>query len=386
VTRDSGGLRRVLRGATVVALAAAVVSLGRLPPADARFTATTSSTGSALAAKAIFSGETRTTAHRIVDSSSGTPATATDPFAVNGDGKTVTSKGTPTTFSATRYIDFVLDSGPAGGVPVSAVTASFSFSNGSSDNICVYLELRQSSTAAVLGASGSAASPSCSTSASRRITYTFPAGTLSSSTVYNDLTLRAYVRNASGFTRAIGLDEASVSGTLTTNRGATTTTVTLFPLRYDDRLDGVAASSPYIIAFAGDGAYAPSQFAIPASYSTSWYMGFELPLAGVGYLPSDSTVTAARLFHSWRPSSSLAAGSICYYARAYNGTTALGSNSAEVCNTGGTTVQNDVIALPAVTTPAIANALSVRLYYRTSAGSVGVYEDNVASGITYSAP
>ena len=103
-----------------------------------------------------------------------------------------------------------------------------------------------------------------------------------------------------------------------------------------------------------------------SSFSSGRYLGFTFP----SYVPVGSVVTDVSFHFSYR--SLDAAGTSCYYVEVYEGATLLathGSPSSPVsCNSGGSYAV-DVIALPEVDTAAEANALTVRVYMRDSAGA-----------------
>ncbi len=102
------------------------------------------------------------------------------------------------------------------------------------------------------------------------------------------------------------------------------------------------------------------------SFSTTRYIGFAFP----GYVPTGSVMTEAVFNFSYR--SLDAAGTICFYVEVYEGASLLathGSAGSPVsCNSTGSYV-SDAVALPEIDSPAKANALTVRVYMRDSAGA-----------------
>jgi hypothetical protein len=120
-----------------------------------------------------------------------------------------------------------------------------------------------------------------------------------------------------------------------------------------------------------------SASAWPTSFIASRYLDLTFP----GYVPAGSAVEGGTFRHTYR---SNATGTTCYYFEVWAGGTLIGthgSSSAPVsCAT--TSFVTDSISLPEINTPARANALTIRLFVRNSAG--GQSQHATANlGVTY---
>jgi VCBS repeat-containing protein len=105
-----------------------------------------------------------------------------------------------------------------------------------------------------------------------------------------------------------------------------------------------------------------------SSWSSSFDAGRYLAVTFPGYLPDGATVEGATFRHSYR---SFAGGTTCTYLAVYSGGTPIGSHGSSATPlscTSGTSFQTDTVSLPEVNAASRANALTVRVYVRNSAG------------------
>ncbi len=182
----------------------------------------------------IFPGTRSTSAFVVSDASGGgAPVDRSSPFAAAGDGLTQSTGSWPTTFSPSRYVQFDMNAPLPSGLGASS---TFNLRFGSSSpvaTLCVYLDVRSTSTGTVLGTYGSSGSPlACASGAMATVAQ--PLGVLTSTDTANDLSVRVY-----------GSDTASSPGSfdLATVSGTTTyASFTLYPASFTDSADGTAAT------------------------------------------------------------------------------------------------------------------------------------------------
>ena len=357
----------------VVALVLATISVPyAASPVWAAFTSTTTTTSSSLAAKRIFTGTRTVVAHTLHDVSNGTDTDNSDPASATDSLKYVTGAWS-STFSATRYVEFDLDAPQAAGLATTAATLDFGYtSSKAGDAACYYFEVRRISTGALVNTYGSSASPvGCRTGTTIGTDHTSIVSDVNSTDVANDLRIRIYMREATNL--ANWIDLASV--TVTTAYG----TASEYTKTLNDQSTGTPSGGTWSVDTADAFNY-QSKGNWPTAYATTKYVSYTFPAT----VPTGATVTGATLTHSYRPQ---AASTLCYYFEVYNGATLLaahGSTSSNVsCNTSATTFVTDNVSLPEVNTVAEANAVTVKIYMKTSPGKPS-QQDVVNLAITWS--
>jgi VCBS repeat-containing protein len=142
--------------------------------------------------------------------------------------------------------------------------------------------------------------------------------------------------------------------------------------------DGIADSAVVTVTLTINTNAYVSASAWPTSFSASRYLDLTFP----GYAPAGSIVEGGNFRHTYR---SYAGGTTCYYFEVWVSGSLIathGSSASPVSCNSGTTYVTDTVALPEINTAARANAITVRLFVRNSAG--GQSEHATASlGVTY---
>ena len=361
---------RVPAAAAVAALAASVGT--GVSFSDASFTASTSNPGNSVATARIIPGDRVQSAWSLTDRVSGTAADASDVLAF-ADGRLATTSNTATTFASNRYGDIDFDSVVPSGLVPQSVTFNFDFADDNADANapCFYFEVRRASTGTVLGTFGSTGSPvACESSTTVQETTTSIASAVTSATVANDLRIRIFAKDGGADTFVI--DRATISFK------AYGKTWTEFGVKTTDQFDTTPATTTWGPAVA-DGSSWQSGSNWPTSYSATKYIELTFP----SNVPGSSTLTSATLEHKY--SSTVAGSSACYYVEIYSGGSLLashGSTSSPVSCNNTTTGSTDNISLPEVSTPAIANGVVVRIYFKSS-GNDKTNEDLIALHLNY---
>jgi hypothetical protein len=109
----------------------------------------------------------------------------------------------------------------------------------------------------------------------------------------------------------------------------------------------------------------------PTSFDPSRYLKLTFP----AYVPTGAVVAGATFRHSYH--SKTAGDTTCYYFEVYDGATLLathGSAAAPVSCNATTSYVTDTVALPEIEAAAIANAVTIVLYIRSSGGGRSVHE------------
>jgi len=315
------------------------------------FFATTSNPSSALAAKRVFPGDRTTSAWSLSDAVDGTAADASDPIAFD-DALSKTTKAWTTTWSATRYVEFDYPATLPDGLSVSGATFEFRYRPATAtDTVCFYLEVRSVSSGSLVATYGSTGTPAgCVTGAAyTTVSTSLPA--VSTTTIANDLRVRAYMQNQDG-ARAIVLDSARVTGT---HHGA----FALYPALHVDRADGTVATIPWSFATAGDSATFFS-----GRWPTAYNANRWIELGTSGFVPAGATVTGAELTHTYR--SGRNGTPFCYYLEAYVAGGLIGSygsTSSDIsCNSSNATWATDVVPMPDRAAASAARAPALRRF------------------------
>ena len=359
----------------VVALVLAVVTTPYAAgPVWAAFSSTTTTASSSMTANRVFTGTRTVVAHNVHDASSGTDTDNSDPVYASDALKDITGSWN-NAFSATRYLEFDFDGPQPAGLTPTAVTFDFGFADskgGGADTACYYFEVRRISTGALLNTYGSSGAPvNCNTASSFVVDHTSILSSVGSTDIANDLRIRVYMYESAKV--ASWVDLATV--TVTT----ASTSITEYAERFIDQSTGTASDQSWKVAYA-DSYNLQSKSNWPTAYATTKYLSYTFPAS----LPTGATINSVTLTHAYRPQ---AASTLCYYFEVYNGTTLLashGSATSDVsCNTSSTTFVTDSVPLPEVNTVALANAVTVKFYMKTSPGKPS-QQDVVTLGINWS--
>ena len=345
--------------ATAVAVGAVIGALLGATAAYAAFTKATTPVAATYASSHIFPTTTTVPAFDLEDASGGgAEAFAGSPVAF-GDGNLYTALNKyPTAYSATKYTQFAMSSPLPGGIPVSSLTLNFGLRSGKNgtQSACYFAQLYQASTNTLLSTYGSSAGPlGCASSNTVTTTVNTTLTGITTSDAANNLAVRVFVWTTPT-AKATVIDQATISGT--TPYGS----FTLYPVSTTDAT-GTATTTPWALA-AVDGTALTSASNFQTSFSAARYLR---PVFDPD-IPTGAAISGATLNLNYRPNT--AASTLCYYVAVYNGATLLathGSSAAPLNCVTGTTFASDVISLPEVNTAAIANATSVRIYYRSTA-------------------
>lgn len=369
------GDQRKPRIAFGVALLLAVVTTPyAASPVWAAFTATTTTASSSLSAKRIFSGTRAVEPHNLHDASNGTDTDNSDLVYASDTLKYVTGNWT-NAYSATRYLDFDFEGPNPAGVAVSSVTFDLGYADskgGGAESACYYFEVRRISTGVVLGTHGSSgASVSCNTANTFVVDHTSIVGEVTSTDLANDLRIRVYMTETAKVANWIDLATVTVTTPYATR--------TEYADQFNDQSTGTASNQSWGLA-ASDAANYQSKANWPSSYATTKYLSFTFPAS----VPTGATINSVSLVHSYRPQ---AAATLCYYFEVYSGGALIGthgSSSSDVsCNASATTFVTDTIALPEVSTVALANAVVVKMYMKINPGKPSQH-DVVSLRVNYS--
>jgi hypothetical protein len=262
----------------------------------------------------------------------------------------------PTAYNASRYVEFRLNAPLPGGLTVSGLQLSFDLRGGSAaGTACFFVDLRRTSTGALIGTYGSSSAPiACAPGNASTTVTTTSLGGVTSSDVANDLTIRAYIW-ASPATKS-SVDRVVINGS-TPQR-----TFTLFPQSVND-VTGASTVVPYQPA-AVDGAYWTSTSSWQTSFSASRYLRLAYPT----YVPAGAAVNSGSFTLSFRPTTN--GRNLCFYFEVYDGAALVathGSSGAPVACNSTTTFTTTTTPLPEMTTVSGANNAVIRVYLRSTA-------------------
>jgi hypothetical protein len=372
--RDAPRTRRRAIATFVVALVLAGLSVPLAAvPVLAAYSSSTTTGSSSLSAKRIFTGTRTVVPHNLHDASNGTDTDSSDPTYSSDTLKLVTGNWS-NNFATTRYLEFDLDGPNPAGLATTAVTFDFSYAdskNAAGDNACYYFEVRRISTGALLNTYGSSAAPvSCATTNTFVTDHTSILADVPSTDVANDLRIRVYMYESAKSASWVDLATLTV-----TTANATRTE---YAERFIDQSTGAANDVSWDVAYA-DSLSFQSKSNWPSAYASTKYVTYTFPTS----VPSGSTLNSVTLNHSYRPQ---AAATLCYYFEVYSGTTLLaahGSTTADVSCNATTTYVTDAVSLPEVNTVALANSVTVKMYFKVSPGKPS-QQDVVTLGINYS--
>jgi len=233
------GRRRI----AVAALAASTTLLASLaamslPSTTAMFTASAGVGGNAIVTKHIFPGTRVTSGFDVRDASSGSEVDRSSPFAVAGDGRTITTSAWSATFAAARLLQFDLGSPLPAGLAVTSPVLRLRFaSGGAAATACVYAEVRLASSGSLLATYGSAASPLGCVTGTTLLTLTQAIAVVASTDTANDLRIRVFGDDSGS--NGMVVDEVRVTGS-TPYAG-----FSLYPVRFTDAADSTPVTTPW---------------------------------------------------------------------------------------------------------------------------------------------
>ena len=308
--------------------------------------------------KRIFPGTRTTSVWDVWDASGGgAGSNGSSPIAFASDSVTVNTGNFSSTWSTSRYVDFVLSNPLPAGLAVSSPTFDFTYGQNGGGTTCFYFDVRRTSTGAVLATHGSSGSPIGCTTSNTGVATSTPLPELTDSDTANDLTIRVYGQNSGN--HAMLLDRATVDG-------STYASFTLFPTKEIDMSNGLAATTTtWGPAVAGDSAPYISKSNWQNAFNTGRWLRFTFP----AYLPTGAVVTSATFNHSYKADTAL--DTACWYFEVYNGATLLathGSAGTPVSCNATLNYVTENVPLPEVNTAAIANNVVIRVYMRESGG------------------
>jgi hypothetical protein len=360
----------VLRSALGAGVAAAC-AVGAVPALAAL--SSSPSASHTVSTKRIFPTTTTLAPFDAGDASGGGAETFIGSAAAYNDGTLYPALNTfPTAYSAARYVDFRMNDPLPSGLTVSGLQLGFDLRAGSSTGTaCFYVELRRTSTSALIGTYGSSSVPiACASGNTTTTTTTTNLSGVTTSSVANDLTIRAYVW-ANPATKT-SIDRVVVTGS-TPQRS-----FTLYPQSVND-VTGTATVVPYQ-PVSVDGTSWTSAASWQTAFSTTRYERLAYP----SYVPTGSTVTAGSFTLSFRPTTS--GRNLCFYFAVYDGTTLVathGSSSAPVACNSTAAFTTSTTPLPEVTTVSRANNAVIRVYMSSNAAGTSRI-DQATLAVSYS--
>lgn len=346
--------------------------VGPLPAVLGRITHAATLGGNAVQAGRIFSGVRSSTPRSLTDASAGsTPVNVSDVLSYS-DTLRKTTGNWNAAFSSTRYVELKYEAPLAAGRSISSAAFAFDYAASGAGTVCFYFEVRVASTSAVLATYGSSGAPiACNATTTISVTST-SIPIVTTTDIANDLAVRVYA-NHSG-SRPLVIDRATVTGSTPDQ------SFVLYEKSSTDASTGTPTTTPWSLATAEATIYT-SAANWTSAFNSSRYLTF-----GFGaYVPSGAVITNVTFIHTWKAAN--AGDSICNYFEVYNGVTLIGTHgSASVpvaCHT--TTMTTDTVSMPEVATVANANAVTIKLYAKSSATRRSNH-DLVRLDITYSLP
>jgi hypothetical protein len=360
------------RNALLAALVLAGLAAGAVAVTWSAFTGTTSSPAGSFSAKRVFPGTRTTASWTIRDASGGGAETdADDPFAVSGDSLMKTN-GTnwATTFSATRYLEFDYDGHLPAGLAASGVTFNFRIVGATAaDNICWYVATYAKSTGALISDHGSG-SATCAVNPASPATVSL--SELTTTDQVDDLTVRVYVRDATG-ARKTNVDVATVTGTYLS------TSFTQNESSFNDFSSGASVRTTWAL-WAGADTASVTTGGWSTAFGASRYARAVLGLD----VPAGATITSATLTFAYH---SATGSTISWYCDVVSGGSTIGthgSSTTPISSTSSiTTPQTDSFALTEVNSAARANDLAVKAYMKSSSNNKAAVLDEVTLAVTW---
>ena len=329
---------------------------------------TTATAAPTYGTKKIFTVSRGVSASNLRDASSGAEVNASDPIAFAGDTRRAQSSAWLTMGSATRYLDFDYPATLPNGLAATGTTFNFSYASTSTSTTCYWIEVRALSTNAVLSAHGSTSAPlGCTTTA--YATVATPLTSVITTDEADDLRIRVFKRNTAAVSSRT--DAATVSGSTPYSA------FTLLPTKLTDASSGTPTATNWSLATAGDSFVYANATNWKNTYDSTKYLKLTFPMT----LPAAAVVTSATFTHTYKDQGNVSA---CYQLGIYDGATLLATKGAPsgFCRTG-STYGTDTIALPEVTTGAIANGLSLRLHMWVGSSARRSQHDQGTLTLTY---
>ena len=340
----------------------------------ASFSSSAGTGGNTFSANRIFAGQRSTTAFAVSDAADGSASDESNPRSLV-DARFSTTGNWASTFGATRYVEFALNSPLPAGISLSDAAFSFTYADndGAGGNqFCYYFQVRKTSDSSVLATHGSSGTPLDCEASQTMATISTPIPSVSTTDIANDVTIRVFGRHTGS--RAMRIDSARVTGTLYGN------SFSLYPDKFTDSSTGTPTVTPWGPAFSADGTNYQSFGNWSSSFAAGRYIYYQFP----GYVPNGGTVTSASIDHSYRSQTS--GDTTCWYFEVYGGATLIGTHGSTTnpvsCNSTTSYVSQNV-SLPEINTPAKANSATVVIYMRVS-GSRRSQQDLVRLNVTYS--
>jgi hypothetical protein len=315
-----------------------------------------------------------TSAWDLRDGSSGTLVNSSAQPAFSGDGLTINTGNWANAFSTSRYVEFDSNGPLPAGQTVTGANFNFRMAaTAAGETACYYFEVRQISTGQRIATHGDSGNPVACVTGTTQTTTSTPIPEVSTSGLADDVRIRVYGRSTAS--RPMTMDLATVSGS------AAGTAFTLYTTRYVDATSGTAGAP----AFWSIGIEDATPFEVGSNWSSSFATSDYLRLTFPAYVPSSATMKSATLKHVFRPSNS--GNTACWYAEVYSGGSLIGTHGTATapfsCRTG-SAYSTDSATLTEVDTPARANDLTVRMYFRvTPGGSRRTQHDLAELNLTY---
>ena len=359
---------------TIAALAACalLVAGGHVVGGTRAAFSSTTANPSDFAAKQVFPATRSWSPWDLRDSSSGTETDVSDAEAFST--RTTTTGTWSSAWSTARYLTYDMNDPLPAGVAVTAPVFTFDFSDSRAsvaDQACFYFEVLRRSTGTVIGTHGSSAAPIACQATTTILTTTTAIPEVTTSDIANDIRIRVFATQSTN--RAMIVGRAIIDGS------TTVAPFTLYETSTVDAATGTPVTTPWAISVGDLNGYQNASN-WPTVFGTTRYLKTTFPT----YLPAGATVTSAQLVHTYR---SVTAGqTTCSYFEVYSGATLLAthfSSAAPSCNAT-TTFATDTVSLPELTTAALVNGVTIKLYVRNSGG--GRSQDdllrlNVAYGV-----
>ena len=158
----------------------------------------------------IFPGERDTPAFAVTDSSSGAAVDASNQLAFGGDGRYLLTGTWPTAYGADRFLDVRLNAPLPAGLTVDGAAVTLRITSSAGTGACVYAELRQASTGAVMSTHGDQSSSLGCTVGSSPLVITESMPAIDTTDSANDLSVRIYARDGSA--GSMQIDQLTVAG------------------------------------------------------------------------------------------------------------------------------------------------------------------------------
>ena len=369
--RERRGAAPVVSG--LVTLAALTLASATVGTTMASFVASVSGIATPLSTARVFPTALTVPAWDVRDASGTGEVNASYRVAFAGDGLVTQTSAWSTSFTATRYLQFDYNVASAPALATSGVAFAFTYASSNNNTTCFYFDVRRRSTGNVVATHGTATDPVSCNAGTTLLTATTPLTEVTSSDVANDLRVRVYETNSGSLTTQV--DAAVVTGSTPYK------TFTLYPTSYTDASSGTATVSTWPLTRLDGTVYGVASN-WTNQFATTKYLKFAFP----GYVPSEAVVRSVTFNHTYRDQDGISA---CYYFEVYSGSTLVathGSASAPVsCNNGASYV-TDAVPLPEITTPALANALTAKVYVKDSSGSKKTQHDVVTLMVDYWVP